>query len=672
MVWNVDYFDFSTLDFKPLKRRAGERGKQQYADCICCFDIETTRLVEYEQSVMYVWQLAIDLHTVLIGRTWEQFKDTLLKLKERLGDLKLVIYDYNLSYEIQFLAGIYHFSDWEVFCTDQRKVLKAVMYKTFEFRCAFRLTNMSLDAAARRYNKVYFKKSGQEFDYTQRRFSDTPLTRKELRYAVNDVLATVEMVYAVLKLNDDSLYSVPLTSTGFVRRNVKQAMYDYHYFLVKNWPDYECYQLLKAAFRGGNTHANRYYTGEILDHVKSVDISSSYPSQQVNKDFPISPFKKRKTMTLRYLHKCMDQGDAVIMRVILTDLKLKNKYEPVPYISVGKCLALHFPDDEGICIDNGRLLAARYVELAITDIDYRLIERQYSFNMEIVSMYTSHYGKLPDPLRDLNIEYFKRKTELKGIEGQELYYFKNKELLNSIYGMSVQDPVKARILFSDLGYVTDESQSLQDLHAKKANVAYTEYQYGIWTTCHAREALQFGIDLCGDNLVYCDTDSCKFLGDIDFSEYNKARIAECLSSGSHATDKHGVEHYMGVYEDDGQYDRFVTLGAKKYAYEDSKGVHITVSGVSKKLGAEELAKAGGLEAFKPGFVFQNSGKTESLYNDENGKIVNVDGHLLKLTRNVVIREVPYTLQLSGDYSELLETSANLLNKVHLFWRNCRL
>lgn len=672
MVWNVDYFDFSTLDFKPLKRRAGERGKQQYADCICCFDIETTRLVEYEQSVMYVWQLAIDMHTVLIGRTWEQFKDTLLKLKERLGDLKLVIYDFNLSYEIQFLAGIYHFSDWEVFCTDQRKVLKAVMYKQFEFRCAFRLTNMSLDAASRRYNKTYFKKSGVEFDYTQRRFADTPLTRKELRYAVNDVLATVEMVYAILKLNDDSLYSVPLTSTGFVRRNVKQAMYDYHYFLVKNWPDYECYQLLKAAFRGGNTHANRYYTGEILSNVKSVDISSSYPSQQVNKDFPISPFKKRKTLTLRYLHKCMDQGDAVIMRVILKDLQLKNKYEPVPYISVGKCLALHFPDEAGICIDNGRLLAARLVELAITDIDYRLIERQYSFDMEIVSLYSSHYGKLPDPLRDLNIEYFRRKTELKGVAGQELYYHKNKELLNSIYGMSVQDPVKARILFSDLGYITDESQSLEDLHAKKANVAYTEYQYGIWTTCHAREALQYGIDLCGDNLVYCDTDSCKFLGDIDFSAYNRDRIAECMESGSHATDKHGVEHYMGVYEDDGQYDRFITLGAKKYAYEDSKGVHITVSGVSKKLGAEELTKAGGLEAFKPGFVFQNSGKTESLYNDENGKIVNVDGHLLKLTRNVVIRDVPYTLQLSGDYSELIETSANLLNKVHLFWRNCRL
>ena len=671
MVWNVDYYDFDSLQFKPLPRRPGENGKFYYADAVCCFDIETTRLVELEQSIMYVWQFSID-YTVIIGRTWEQFKYMLSELRRRLGDLRLVIYDHNLSYEIQYLAGIYRFRDDEVFCTDQRKVLKATMYRNFEFRCAYKLTNMGLDAAARRYNKIYFKKSGQEFDYSQRRFADTPLTHKELRYAVNDVLAVVEMVYAIMDLNDDSLYSIPLTSTGFVRRNVKAAMYDWHFEMVKCYPDYECYQLLKAAFRGGNTHANRYYSGEILPNVKSVDISSSYPSQQVNKDFPVTPFKKRISNSIRYLHKLMDQGDAIIMRVVLRDLELRNRYEPVPYISIGKCLTLHMPEDKGVCIDNGRVLAADLVELCITDIDYRLIVRQYKFKMEIISMYSAHYGKLPEPLRRLNIEYFKAKTELKGIAGQELYYHKNKELLNSIYGMSVQDPVKARILFSDLGYITDESKSMQEIHDKKRNVAYTEYQYGIWTTCHAREALQVGIDLCGDNLVYCDTDSCKFLGDIDFSEYNKARIAECEESGSHATDKHGVEHYMGVYEDDGEYRRFITLGAKKYAYEDDKGVHITVSGVSKKLGAEELAKAGGLEAFKPGFVFNNSGKTESVYNDENGKIIKVDGRLVRLTRNVVIRDVPYTLQLSGDYAELIDSTANLLNKVHRFWRNLQL
>lgn len=672
MVWDVDHFPFDSLNFSPAPRRPGENGKFYYADQVCCFDIESTRIEEIEQSVMYVWQFAIGLHTVIIGRTWDQFKDLLHNLKRRLGGLHLVVYVHNLSYEGQFLSGIYHFNNYEVFCTDARKLLRMDMYKTFEFRCSFKLTNMSLGAAAKRYNKLYLKKSGDEFNYTERRFSETPLTRKELLYAVYDVLAVVELVQAIMKLNDDNLYSIPLTSTGFVRRNVKREMHDYHSELVKCWPDYRCYQLLKAAFRGGNTHANRYYAGEIMENVKSVDISSSYPSQQCNKLFPISPFKKRISNSLSYLHKLMDIGDAVIMRVILTDVELRNKYEPVPYISIGKCQAIHLPDDRGVCIDNGRILCATQLELCISDLDLILIDRQYKFGIRIVEMYSSHYGQLPEPIRRLNIEYFKKKTELKGVAGQELYYHKNKELLNSIYGMSVQDPVKARILFEDLGYKLDESKSLEDIHERKKNIAFTEYQYGVWTTCWARYSLQAGIDKCGDQLVYCDTDSCKYLGDIDFTDYNEERIKECLESGSWARDRKGISHYMGVYEDDGEYKRFITLGAKKYAYEDDEGLHITVSGVGKKRGAAELERAGGLEAFTPGFVFHNTGKTESVYNDENGKIIKVDGHLVKLTRNVVIRDADYTLQISGDYAELLDCSAQLLNKVHQFWLNLQL
>lgn len=238
--------------------------------------------------------------------------------------------------------------------------------------------------------------------------------------------------------------------------------------------------------------------------------------------------------------------------------------------------------------------------------------------------------------------------------------------------MSVQDPVKARILFEDLGYVLDNTKSLEEIHERKKNIAFTEYQYGVWTTCWARYSLQAGIDKCGDQLVYCDTDSCKYLGEVDFSDYNEERIEECMASGSWAVDRKGIAHYMGVYEDDGSYLRFVTLGAKKYAYEDESGLHITVSGVGKAAGAKELEKAGGLEAFQPGFVFHNTGKTESVYNDENGKIVKIDGHLVKLTRNVVIRDVDYTLQISGDYAELLDCSAQLLNKVHQFWLNLQL
>ena len=234
--------------------------------------------------------------------------------------------------------------------------------------------------------------------------------------------------------------------------------------------------------------------------------------------------------------------------------------------------------------------------------------------------------------------------------------------------------VKENILFADGQYLVDESRSREDIYNARKKSIFSRYCYGVYCTSHARFSLEWAIRQCGDNLVYCDTDSVKFLGEVDFSKYNSDRIAECMQSGAYATDPQGVTHYMGVYELDGEpASRFCTLGAKKYAYEDSKGLHITVSGVSKKAGAIELAEHGGLEAFQPGFVFEKAGKTESVYNDEKQPfITRIDGHLVTITRNVVIRDTTYTLGTTDDYAELLNVSSNMLNKVHKFWRNLQL
>jgi hypothetical protein len=675
-VVSVTEFDFDSLSFVPLPRKAGENGTKVYADCVCSFDIETTRLQEREQSIMYVWQFAIE-ETVVYGRTWEHFRMFLRRVKEHLGDMHLIVFVHNLSYEIQFLAGIYNFNNYEVFCTDSRKVLKANMFKNFEFRCSYKLTNLSLAAMTARYNKKYLKQSGEEFDYFKRRFPDTPLTEQELKYCAYDVLGVVESVHEIMRINDEDLYTLPLTSTGFVRKAVKSAMKECYYQMQEDFPPYRCYQLLKSAFRGGNTHANRFYVDTILNNVSSVDISSSYPSQQCNKKFPIGKWKERNDLSIAQLDKRIDVGAAVIMRVYLYDVQLKNQYIPVPYIPIAKCMTVCYPSDyrRGLCVDNGRIIQADFIEMCITDIDYKIIVGMYDCRVEIQEMWTAWYDYLPRPIRECNIEYFKQKTELKGVDGQELYYFKNKELLNSIYGMSVQDPVKQNILFDDLGYLPDDKKTDQEIYESKHKNIFTQYCYGVWTAAHARESLQAGIDLCGDSLVYVDTDSCKYLGDVDFTAYNKERVAECMESGAYATDPKGNTHYMGVYEYEGKYDRFITQGAKKYAYEDSKGLHITVSGVSKKRGAAELEAKGGLEKFREGFVFTDSGKTESVYNDDKKPfITRVDGHLITITRNVVIRDTTYTLgyDSEGFYADLLNASANCLNKVHKFWRNLQL
>ena len=96
-------------------------------------------------------------------------------------------------------------------------------------------------------------------------------------------------------------------------------------------------------------------------------------------------------------------------------------------------------------------------------------------------------------------------------------------------------------------------------------------------------------------------------------------------------------------------------------------MHATIAGVSKHDvlndagevvragGGTELDRHGGFSAFlKEGFVFHDAGGTELIYNDfPECKEIEVDGHKLPITSNVVIRDSTYTLGITAEYRELL-------------------
>ena len=659
---NIKIFDLPK--FTPEAKPRGRYIRNEYNSQVCAFDIETTAIKEIEQSVMYVWQFAIEDY-IVVGRTWEEFKQFINWLNILSYNRRIIVFVHNLSYEIQFLSGIFHFNNDNVFAMDSRKVLKANI-NNVEFRCSYLLTNLSLDALTKRYGVEHGKLSGEKFDYFKARYSDTPLTEEELNYCVNDVIGLVEAIHKILELNGDNLYTLPLTSTGFVRRICKNAMREERQQILNCFPDYNVFKLLRRAFRGGNTHANRYYADTvIIEPVTSMDITSSYPFQLVCKEFPVFPFEQVRTDSIFYAEKLIENNKAVLMQIALSDIELRNKYIPVPYIPLDKTTCIKNP-----VIDNGRVLSADYLEIVVTDIDWKIIVQQYTFSAQLILAYKTGYGKLPKGLIDSNIEFYKKKTELKGIIGQELFYMKNKELLNSVYGMCVQSPVKRNILFNDCEiipelYIEDTSETDEELLISARKRAFTCYQYGVWTTAHARAELQDGINICGENqLLYCDTDSCKFIGNADFSAYNERMKQLAVAGGLVATDKNGITHYGGVWEFDGQYSSFITQGAKKYAYVQDGKIHITVSGVGKKKGASALEAAGGLNAFRSGFVFHHCGKTESVYNDVPfGHYITNDGHELNITRNVYIREQDYTLSRSDEYSEIIEVSKHEMKKI---------
>ena len=642
------------------KRKRGNpktKTKIQYKDCICTFDIETSRLEDIEQSIMYVWMFHIHHHATIVGRTWEQLETVLDRLEAELEEDSLCIFVHNLSYEFQFLRAIYEFSNDEVFAVDRRKVLKCTMRNSkFEFRCSYLHSNMSLEEYTKKMDVEHKKLSGDEFDYKQVRYPWTPLTDKQMQYCLNDVIGLAEAIEIEMEADKDNLYTFPLTSTGYVRRDAKKAMRNAPpSFVKKQLPNIEVYKMCREAFRGGDTHANRYYSGRLLKNVKSADRSSSYPDVVCNCEFPVSEFCHVGQMDFeRLMHLITVRKKAVLMRVAMTNVRLAYEYWGAPYLSRDKCRRI----EKGV-YDNGRILSADYLETTLTDVDLRIVVDQYAFDdMCAFDVAYARYGKLPDSLINATIDYYKAKTELKNVPGQEIYYMKSKNKLNSIYGMMAQDPVKQSTIFNSGDWTSGEEpiEQLLDISNSKAFLCY---QWGVWVTAHARAALQAGIKLAGDNFVYCDTDSVKYIGEIDWSGYNAERVKASKKSGAYATDPQGETHYMGVYEDDGYYAEFKTLGAKKYAYTYEPGgkTFVTIAGVTKRKGGKELDKHGGLKAFKPGFVFVEAGGTESIYNDhpEIGWIER-EGRTVYIHPNIVIKDSTYTLGLTAEYENLLQNS----------------
>lgn len=633
------------------------RAKVQYKDVICTFDIETSRLQDVEQSIMYVWMLHLHHHVTIVGRTWAQLSTLLDQLEQEAGEDTLCIFVHNLSYEFQFLRAIHEFEKEEVFAVERRKVLKATMRgNRFEFRCSYLHSNMSLAEYTDKMDVEHKKLSGDIFDYSIERYPWTPLSDYETRYCLNDVIGLAEAIETEMRADGDNLYTFPLTSTGYVRRDAKRAMRNAPpSFVKKQLPNVEVFQLCLEAFRGGDTHANRYYAGHTLKNVKSADRSSSYPDVVCNCEFPVSEFYHAGQMDFeRLMYLITVRKKAVLMRVSITNLRLTDEYWGAPYLSRDKCRRI----ERGV-YDNGRLLSADYLETTITDIDLRIIVDQYSFDdLCAFDVAYARYGKLPESLIETTISYYRAKTELKNAPGQEIYYMKSKNKLNSIYGMMAQKPVKQDVIFSR-GEWSIGDEPIPELLEKSNAKAFLCFQWGVWVTAHARAALQAGIKLAGDNFVYCDTDSVKYLGDIDWTEYNNARIEASKKSGAYATDPKGVTHYMGVYEQEDDYNEFKTLGAKKYAFNFEPGgkTFVTIAGVTKRKGGVELDQYGGLKAFEPGFVFVDAGGTESIYNDNPEiDVVEREGRFIPITPNIVIKDSTYTLGITAEYESLLQNS----------------
>lgn len=654
-------YQWNEFPFDILKKDIVKSGKHKiYQRHPMTFDIETSKIPTddegHYQAFMYIWQVCIE-GNVVFGRRWEELQEFMknvvnaYKLSE--GE-RVVVYVHNLSFEFQFIQDFFNFTD--VFAMASRSILTA---KTahLEFRCSYKLSNMSLAKFIENTPNTLHYKGVDDLDYATVRTPDTPLTEVEYGYCFNDVKGLYECVMELLK--EDNIATIPLTSTGYVRRDCRNAMNtnkNNRKMFLRSRLTLLQYKLLRECFRGGNTASDRYLTNLILKIVGSYDLSSSYPFQMIAREYPLGKWNYGVIPDIKTLEE-YNSRYCTIARYTFKNIHLRDE-KPIPYIPQSKCLALG--DDREIY--NGRILHADFLTISMTNIDYDIVKEQYEYDeIAVEEFHYSRKGLLPKELRDTIMYYFEKKSELKGDEEHYYEYMKSKNKLNSIYGMTVTNILNTEIEYHDGEYIEkkmteEEMQEALDKYYKNHR-SFLNYSWGVFVTAYARRELEDGLNIAGLDTIYCDTDSVKFIGnhDKEFEAYNERLNKECEEKGiRNYTEVNGKRFYMGIFDKEKGYDEFITLGAKKYAFLQNGKLGITVSGLSKKKGAEELEKKGGLRRFQRNEVFYNSGRTIAQYNSAEVHDITVNGCTFSTASNLAIVDTTYTLGITDTMLDIIE------------------
>lgn len=707
-ITNFNYTDFHAAE-QEMPGTCRYR-KKDWSDCIYTLDIEVTSLFKiddewqpfiYDDSIdytkiehaacPYLWQFGIE-GTVIYGR---EFSDLKQVFKWMADPYKAkVVYIFNLSYESGFLIdvlGEYHITDMTA-----RDVRKPIQFYVKElniyFRCAYMLTNMSLDVAAKEYTDVQ-KESGEEYNYNLSRSPLTELTDQELKYGEMDII-TLWKVVAYYRDTYKHVAKIPLTSTSIVRRSVLDAV-DFWY-IKRQWdliPEPQMYMREVAIFAGGYTHANLLRAGRIQKGAKGKDEASEYPSVMVLNLFPSKRFIKCKVSD--FYEKRKTHAFFIYVKMDGVRSKFYNHY-----LQQSKAINL-----QGAVFDNGRIARCDHIELWITDVDYDVITTCYNIeNIEIVEAYKSYKQYLDVRIIKFILDLYIKKTSLKGLKDpqSQALYKAVKPQINGLYGCSARNIIKEMTEFYDKddpehpnqwGHVdwTDPQIRREFIEKKlgEAKESYStifQYVIGCWVSAFARRNLFMTltghleqpdgsyklVDPTMDrDSIYCDTDSIKYVGDHNrlFQMFNQQivdkmkkvvdKFPELDIDMFMPKDSKGIKHPIGFFEDDGEYpEGFLALGAKKYCYYDEDGeLHITVSGVSKK-GVSILNND--ITKFKNGLKwgYADSGKMVHYYLDEQPdfEFTDYQGNKYRCTQKhtVVLQPTTYTLGLTDWYEYLLD------------------
>lgn len=664
--------------------------KVTYLNIPCAFDIETTStIIQGEKfAFSYIWQFGIGLNQVFYGRTWGELLEFLENLQDylQINDSKrLIMYVHNLGYEFQFMRKYFNWVN--IFAVDERKPVKALCDLGIEFRDSYILSGYSLANTAKNLVTHKIEKLIGDLDYSLIRHTKTPLTEVELKYCENDILIILAYIDEQISQYGD-ITKIPLTNTGRVRNYVRNNCYydntnhrksnkgkyiRYRKIMSDLTLNIKSYTQLKTAFMGGFTHSNPHLTGITLNDVGSIDLTSSYPSVMCAEKYPMSRPKELTPSSYDELKELMKLY-CIVADVRYTGLENTLGYES--YISESKCRNI-----KGAEINNGRIWSSDSLEITLTDIDLSIIEKVYKWEkIELKNVMGFRKAYLPKSIIESILNLYQDKTTLKGVQGKEVEYLLSKGMLNSVYGMSVTDIVKDNAIYNDEDNwdfeKVDINKEIDKYNGSKNRFLY--YAWGIWVTAYARRNLWTGILAVGEDYVYSDTDSIKALNyskHVKYvNHYNNAVLTKlrkmCDELGFNKdllTPKtvKGEVKPLGIWEFEGNYDSFKTLGAKRYLVQEGDKYSLTVAGLSKANGMQYIQELCGNDSDKIFNMFNNelyipsnkTGKMTHTYldNEQSNLVTDYLGisNIEHALSGVHLGACDFTLSISKQYLNFL-------------------
>jgi len=541
---------------------------------------------------------------------------------------KLITFIHNASYDLSYL--IPYINDLPDFGYSNQGIIegnnKFLTYVrgSLEFRCSYQLSGMSLEKWSKEMDIEHKKQVGL-YDYDAVLYPDSDLSEDSKKYDFYDVLSMKECLEKQLLYHNDTLVSVPLTSTGYIRRALRRSCNNDKYYrntyFFDNRLDAKLYNCLLKSYAGGMTHNNRFYRDITIRTNKSYtytegskirvknighrDFKSHYPTQMTCYDFPLGKpqliYESNMGFYMTISEILSHSPKFSTMSVIrFYEAKLKDYKISMPFMQFSKCYEASF---DSKLLDNGRILSASGEWVMYLDnLTLKILSEQYEMEYEVIEVYRMLNKPLPDCIIKVVDKYFKGKSDKKNIVNElveqygkldkrtieaDFELMQDKKFLNSIYGCTATNPLRSQYeLTEDCEFLlTEEYKDMDSIKEGldtfyKGRNNFLPYQVGVWVTALARYELYEYIKAIGyEKCLYCDTDSIFYIKDKDTEKAIEDLNRKKREKAHFVTLDNDKVEYYDSFNPEPDCRAFKGLHAKCYGVVTDKGLELTIAGV---------------------------------------------------------------------------------------------